>query len=54
MLGEECTGVRVNTRNRVVTLQGLVSSEKEREMAEYDAWYVLGVDGVINTLDVRE
>lgn len=46
--------IRVSTRNRVVTLQGLVSSEKEREMAECDAWYILGVDGVINTLDVRE
>lgn len=45
--------LRVSTRNSVVTLEGFVSSEKEREMAEFDAWYVFAVNRVINTLDVR-
>lgn len=46
--------IGVSTRNRVVTLQGLVSSEKEKEMAELDAWFVLGVDKVVNRLDVQK
>jgi osmotically-inducible protein OsmY len=29
-------------------LKGLVPTESEREMAEYDAWFVCGVDNVIN------
>lgn len=45
--------IRVSTRNYVVTLEGLVSTEKEKEMAEFDAWYTLGVDKVINKLEVR-
>jgi osmotically-inducible protein OsmY len=45
--------IRVSTRNRVVTLQGLVSSEKERQMAEWDAWYLLAVDLVVNALKVH-
>lgn len=45
--------VHVTTRNYVVTLEGLVSLEEEKEMAEFDAWYVLGVNKVINRLEVR-
>ncbi len=45
--------IRVSTKNYVVTLWGLVSTEKEREMAEADAWYVFGVDKVINNLEVQ-
>lgn len=45
--------IHVSTRARVVTLIGLVPSESEREMAEADAWYVLGVDNVINKVAVR-
>lgn len=45
--------VRVSTTNYVVTLEGLVPSESEREMAELDAWYVLGVDKVVNRIEVR-
>jgi osmotically-inducible protein OsmY len=45
--------IRVATANRVVTLQGLVPTESEKEMAEADAWYVFGVDGVVNELLVR-
>jgi len=45
--------IRVTSNNRTVTLEGLVSSEAESEMAEQDAWYIFGVDRVINKLDVR-
>jgi osmotically-inducible protein OsmY len=46
--------IRVSTRNSVVTLEGLVANATEKQMAEFDAWYVFGVDKVINTLAVRE
>jgi osmotically-inducible protein OsmY len=44
--------IRVRTRNSVVTLEGLVPNENERRMGEMDAWYVFGVDKVVNRLDV--
>jgi osmotically-inducible protein OsmY len=43
--------IRVRTRAAVVTLEGLVANENERRMAEIDAWYVFGVDKVINHLE---
>ena len=42
----------VGTVDAVVTLAGLVPSESERDMAEFDAWYVFGVDRVHNKIDV--
>jgi osmotically-inducible protein OsmY len=45
--------IRVSTRDRVVTLDGLVPKEAEKDMAERDAWYVFGVDRVVNRLAVR-
>jgi len=45
--------IRVGVRRSIVTLTGLVPSEPEREMAEFDAWYVFGVDGVENRIEVR-
>jgi osmotically-inducible protein OsmY len=45
--------VRVSARNFVVTLEGLVPNEKVKEMAEFDAWYVFGVDKVVNQLVVE-
>lgn len=45
--------VRVRTHDCVVTLDGLVPTDSEREMAEFDAWYVFGVDNVINRIEVR-
>ncbi|HEY8460533.1 MAG TPA: BON domain-containing protein [Blastocatellia bacterium] len=44
--------ILVTTRNRVVTLDGAVNSEAEKNMAEYDAWFVFGVDKVINNIQV--
>jgi osmotically-inducible protein OsmY len=44
--------VLVSTLDRVVTLEGAVRSEGEKDMAEFDAWFVFGVDRVINNLQV--
>jgi osmotically-inducible protein OsmY len=46
--------IRVSTRDRVVTLEGLVPYEKEREMAEFDAWFTFAVDNVINKIELQE
>jgi osmotically-inducible protein OsmY len=45
--------IRVSTQDRVVTLDGLVPKEAEKDMAERDAWYVFGVDRVVNRLVVH-
>jgi osmotically-inducible protein OsmY len=45
--------MRVRTENSVVTLEGLAANEKESEMAEMDAWCVLGVNRVINRLELK-
>ena len=44
-------GIRV--RNRIVTLTGLVGNKEEKKMAELDAWYLLGVNKVVNNIDTR-
>lgn len=49
----DASQVRVTTRNSVVTLDGVVPKEAEREMAEFDAWYVFGVDRVENRIEVH-
>ena len=43
--------IRVTVRTAVVTLEGLVVNDAESEMAEMDAWYVFGVDRVVNRLE---
>ncbi len=45
--------IRVRTRRAVVTLDGTVPREAEVKLAEDDAWYIFGVDRVINRLVVR-
>lgn len=45
--------IRVGVRNAVVQLEGAVPTEAERDMAEHDAWYVFGVEDVINRIEVR-
>jgi osmotically-inducible protein OsmY len=44
--------VRVTSRNGVVTLDGYVPNAQDRELAEHDAWYTLGVRGVVNNIKV--
>jgi osmotically-inducible protein OsmY len=45
--------VHVRTRNSEVVLDGLVPGEPEKDMAEFDAWYVFGVDRVDNRIVVE-
>lgn len=45
--------IRVSCTNDWVTLEGLVKNESVRQLAEADAWYVFGVDGVTNRLRVE-
>jgi len=45
--------IHVAARQSVVTLEGDAPSAPQQEMAEFDAWYVFGVDKVINRLEVR-
>jgi osmotically-inducible protein OsmY len=49
----DATSIRVHTRRAVVSLDGTVPREAERKLAEDDAWYVFGVDNVVNRLAVR-
>jgi osmotically-inducible protein OsmY len=46
--------IRVRTRSAVVTLEGRAANADQAAMAEADAWYVFGVDGVINHLQIME
>jgi len=45
--------IRVAAQRSIVTLEGDVPSAPQRDMAEFDAWYVFGVDKVINRLEIR-
>lgn len=44
--------VHAQCRDRVVTLQGAVTSEQNRRVAAYDCWYIPGVHEVHNELRV--
>lgn len=46
------SNIKVLTKNWVVTLEGAVQSEAAKNAAEDDAWYVWGVNVVINRLRV--
>jgi len=43
----------VDVRDAVVTLNGVTADTEARDAAEADAWYVLGVRDVVNTIEVR-
>jgi osmotically-inducible protein OsmY len=43
--------VRVGVRNRTVRLTGALPREA-RDAAEWDAWYVFGVDDVVNEIEI--
>jgi osmotically-inducible protein OsmY len=45
--------IHVRSQGHVVTLEGLVPNSTIRDMAEFDAWYVFGVDQVVNRLQVQ-
>jgi osmotically-inducible protein OsmY len=48
----DASQIRIGVDDAVVTLHGYVASRAEREMAEFDAWYVFAVDRVVNLIDV--
>ena len=43
--------IRAGVRGRTVRLTGWVQSAAARDAAEWDAWYVFGVDDVINEIE---
>jgi osmotically-inducible protein OsmY len=45
--------IRVRSKDWMVTLEGLVPNETMKQMAERDAWYVLGVKSIINKIAVK-
>ena len=45
--------IRVAAQRSIVMLEGDVPSAPQRDMAEFDAWYVFGVDKVVNHIEVR-
>ena len=45
--------IRIHTDHYVVTLDGLVGSQTEKDRAEQDAWCLFAVDKVVNRLAVR-
>lgn len=49
----DASQIRVGVRHMTVRLTGLVATESERDMAENDAWYIFGVDKVVNEIEVR-
>ena len=49
----DASQIKAGVRHWTVRLTGVVPSEMEREMAEFDAWYVFGVDNVENEITVR-
>ena len=48
----DASEIRVGVRHRTVRLTGSVHSSEARDAAEWDAWYVFGVDDVINEIEI--
>jgi len=46
-------GIRVGARGGAVTLEGTVPDAEERAIVERDAWYVFGVEDVVNRLAIH-
>lgn len=46
----DASQIRIGVRQRTVRLTGLVPTETSRDAAEWDAWYIFGVDDVINEI----
>ena len=47
----DASQIRVGVRGHVVRLTGWVQSAAARDAAEWDAWYVFGVDDVVNEIE---
>lgn len=48
----DATQVTATCTDAVITLRGLVGNDRQKELVEFDAWYLFGVDKVINELEV--
>lgn len=46
--------IQVSTKRAIVTLEGLVLTKAQQLIAEFDAWYVFGVDKVVNNLKAQK
>ena len=46
----DASQIRATCTDSVVTLRGYARSEAERDLAEFDAWAVFGVDDVVNEI----
>ncbi|MEQ8387852.1 MAG: BON domain-containing protein [Alphaproteobacteria bacterium] len=49
----DASQIRIAARHGVARLTGLVPTDSERDMAGFDAWYVFGVDKVLNEIQVH-
>ena len=47
------TKIRVTAKHGIVTLEGLVPNQTMKQMAERNAWYVLGVKNVVNNIRIK-
>ncbi|MDP1537010.1 MAG: BON domain-containing protein [Burkholderiales bacterium] len=45
--------IHADCHDYVITLDGVVGSEGQRRRAEFDAWCLFAVDGVLNRIEVR-
>ena len=46
--------IRMNCKNKTLTLEGSVPTERQKHRAELDAWSLFGVERVINRLQVTD
>jgi osmotically-inducible protein OsmY len=49
----DASQIRVGVRKTIVRLTGALPNEAERAAAERDAWCILGVDNVLNEIEVK-
>ncbi len=48
----DASRIAARCKNAVVTLQGAVASDAEKQLVEFDAWALFGVDRVVNEIKV--
>lgn len=48
----DTTQVAATCVDSAITLRGVVGSDRQKDLVELDAWYLFGVDNVINELEV--
>jgi osmotically-inducible protein OsmY len=48
----DATEVGATCTNGVITLRGLADNDRQKHLIELDAWYLFGVDKVVNELEI--